>query len=364
MNFYKKFLYIFISTTLFFTFSNASFWLELGVGYPPVQSKIDVDKSVDKINKIWTKDIRIIESWELREPQKDTYNWDALEYRINSFYNNWTRILLMLDESWPSWTNSTWSHLEQETLDEFREYVKILLQKYWDKIYWIWYWNEWNWSLDEKFGWSIDWYVAYQNIIYEEVKKMKSYNVPYVVLGSYSGLPYIAYDEWLIHDYKMQGKDVDQAEFNRYAKLSAEKRESVRVKEFLSKAKYDVLNVHLYDTYYQWAAYVKAFQNINVEVKWRKYPVVVTEFWWPYPQYHYNKFWKPSQEVIATSLVNQIIVLTKIPDVKIAYYFKLTETEEKTMAHPDNYLFYLNDNTTYSFYIYKEAIKILKQYKY
>lgn len=359
---YKKFVYIFTFIFSFFSFINYSFWLDLWVWFPPMRNIDEINQSIANINNVWTKDIRISELWNLREAQKDVYNWDALDARINSFYNNGTKILLMIEATWPDWLNSTWSHTEAATLTEFREYVNLLLTRYGDKLEWIGYWNEWNWIIDEDFQWNVDAYVSYANIIYDEVKKLPTSTRPWVVLWPYSWLPYVAYDQWLISDYKMEWQDVLVNLVSAYKQLPYEERASRLVEEVLSKAKYDVLNIHLYDTYYQWKEYVQAFQNINFQIKWKKFPIVVTEFWWPYPQHLYNILWIPSQELIATRLMSQVSTIAQIDDIKVAYLFKLT-AGKRDIAHPDSYLFGSNNIPTYSFFVYKALINFINSFK-
>ena len=113
-----------------------------------------------------------------------------------------------------------------------------------------------------------------------------------------------------------------------------------RVKYVFINAKYDMVDIHLYDDPENWAAYVEALQsNLNLEDK----PIILTEFGGPREQD--PRFGDPyDEEVQATQLQKYIDKLKELP-VSEAYYFRLIEGDGIGIGHPLTGLMKLIDGT-------------------
>lgn len=311
--------------------------LGLGIAYPPVRNSTEVNFSITKLKDLGIDKVRISDLWELREPISGDFNWDVLDMKLNSFYNAGISVLLTIENSWPSWLNSTGNHCEQQTLDAFRNYVSELLIRYSDKIDKIQYGNEWDWAIDDFFDGDESAFVRYNNILYEEVQSLSVNRKPIVVLGSFSGGTKLAADQELIDKVYIEEVQVYVQATHNYLNLPLSQRITVRVENILTNSQYDMLDIHLYDDYKAWSKYVQAYISSNLKCKSINTPILVSEFGGPYPNELYNIFGNPSPDLLAKRLEDYVKILDDIINIEEAYFFKLVEGGNNVF-HSDSYL--------------------------
>lgn len=310
--------------------------LTLGMAFPPVQQEADVNKTIAICNELNIGWVRIQEAWPNREPAQDSFSWGPMDTRISLLHNAGIKILLTLSgHEWPAWLNSTAGHDEPATLAQFREYVAALLARYAGKIDRIQFGNEWNWEIDDYMAGDEEAFIAYANILYEEVYKLASSLRPTVVLGSLNGLVYIAADQGLVTRVVILNREPYQERVAAY--LAAPTRLlSTRASNVLSNAQYDMLDIHMYDDWGNWPFYLQAIRALETHIGKTNTPVVLSEFGGPYPIDLYDFFGgKPSPDILAASIPDYLHTLDTM-DLEEVYFF--APTEDPSRYHPDSFL--------------------------
>lgn len=312
--------------------------LSLGLAFPTVNTAAALADTVAAMADLELGHVRIGEDWSLREPADDVFNWAPLESRLSAFQAAGTKVLLSIEShAWPSWLNSTGSHAEAETLDQFRAYVRELLRLQGSRIEYIQFGNEWNWEIDDYLAGDPSAFVAYTNILHAEVLAYRAeggYAGPIHVLGSYSGGDALAYDQGLLAQIVIGGTPVYQDRVKAYAALAPGERISVRTGQVLRDSAFEVLDIHLYDNSQDWDKCVSAYTQALADAGKADLPLIVSEFGGPWARDLYPVFGKPSKEVLAMRLVDYVHALDALP-VQVAYFFKLNEAE---VYHDDSYL--------------------------
>lgn len=308
----------------------------LGVAFPPVQDEAAIGDTITACDELGMRWVRLQESWVYREPERDVFSWGPLDTRITMLHAAGIHTLLTLGgHEWPSWLGSTGGHTEADTLVQFREYVAALLLRYSGTIDRIQFGNEWNWEIDDYMGGDEAAYVAYANILYDEVYKISAESRPTVVLGSLNGLAYLAFDQGLVGSIEILGQEPYEKQIGEYI-ANPDRALSLRAEFILGNAHYDMLDIHLYDDYSNWPRYLEAIQSLERDVRSENHPVLVSEFGGPYPRDLYDYFGgKPSRKTLAKSLVDYMHTLDSM-DLEEVYFFSLAE--DPSRYHCDSYL--------------------------
>ena len=329
--------------------------LELGVAFPPAQDAGQLTATIAACRELGFTRVRIQESWASREPQKDSYNWGPLDTRIGMLHDAGIRILLTLGaHEWPGWLAPSATHGEPETLGRFRHYAADLLARYDGRIDRIQFGNEWNWEIDDYFGCSESAYVAYANVLYEEVMKRPAASRPTAVLGSLNGLAYLALDQGLIDSIVILGREPYADEIAAYL-ASPDRALSKRAAYVLRNANYEMLDIHLYDDAENWPAYLQALNAAASAAKGATFPVLVSEFGGPYPVSEYGFYGgRPRRSVLAGCLPDYLHALDSM-DVQEAYFFSLKE--DPARYHRDSFLVDLWGFPTFAFEVLRRFHK-------
>lgn len=328
--------------------------LELGIAFPNSTNLEALNSSIAYMQTLGINWTRIGEHWNYREATKDTYTWTPLETRLTQYNNANIKVLLTIEtHEWPSWLgldDATSTRDETETLAEFREYIADLLALYADKIERIQVGNEYDWEIDTYFNGKEEAYIAYCNILYEEVQKLPLADRPDVVLGSIAGAgsAALALDQNLISSIHIGEIEVYQTTIADYLNLPTENRMTYRIENVLANANFDYLDFHLYDDYEQWPLYLTAYKQALTNTGKADMDIIVSEFGGPYPESLYSIFGgEPAESLLAEKLVSYVHTLDDM-DILEAYFFKLNQTNSG-QAHPDSYLVTSNDRKTFSF---------------
>jgi hypothetical protein len=319
--------------------------LVIGAAFPPLQQEADVSFTIAACKELGIGWIRYQESWLNREPEKDGFNWEPMDTRIEMLHRAGIKILLTLGgQEWPAWLNSSPGRNDESTLYQFREYVAALLLRYAGKIERIQFGNEWNWEIDDYMAGDEEAFIAYANIVHEEAYRLSEELRPTIVLGSLNGLSYLAFDQGLVSRIKIEGREPYQERIAAYS-AKPDRALSKRAENILAKARYDMLDIHLYDDYENWPIYLQALRAVEREVGKPESPVLVSEFGGPYPVSLYGFFGgKPRQSVLARSLVRYVKTLDSM-ELEEVYFFALAEGGPERY-HQDSYLFTIKRQKT------------------
>lgn len=314
----------------------------LGIAYPPVGNKAEIRETIAAMKDLGLSCVRIGCDWSLREPRKDRYYWDPLEERLRAFADAGISVLLTLEtHAWPGWLPKKGKKRDDpQTLLEFREYVRDLLDIYGSIIFRIQVGNEWNWEIDDFFDGSEQAYIAYANILADEVRRYRNKTGaagPTIVLGSFSARAALAYDRGLVSEIRIEGRSVYLDQVRKYAALPPAERMYARVRTVISAAEFEMLDVHFYDDYPDWALHLQAFLDTVREISGpAPVPVLVSEFGGPYPVDLYPEFGTPSPELLARRLPEYVRTLQSI-GIAEAYFFRLRQGYSP-IPHADSYL--------------------------
>lgn len=314
----------------------------LGAAYPPVRDEGELRETIATVRDLGLSRVRIGCDWSLREPRKDRYSWAPFEARLRAFSEAGISVLVTLEtHDWPAWLpKGDPEHDDPRTLSEFREYVHALLESYGSLISRIQVGNEWNWEIDDYFGGSEEAYGAYANILAREVRSYRGTtgkDGPTIVLGSFSARSALAYDRGLVSEVRVEGRSVYRNQVRKYAALPTEERASARVRAVLSAADFEMLDVHFYDDYPDWALHLRAFLDSVREIRGpAPVPVLVSEFGGPYPVELYPEFGPPAPELLALRLPEYVRTLESIGIVE-GYFFRLRQGDSD-VPHLDSFL--------------------------
>jgi len=310
--------------------------LVLGIAFPPLQGESDVAATVARCRELGIRRIRYQESWTNREPERDVFDWKPMDARIDGLHRAGIRVLLTLGgQEWPTWLGSDGGHREAATLAQFREYVSALLRRYAGKIDRIQFGNEWNWEIDAYMGGDESAYIEYANILYEETMALPAAARPTVVLGSLNGLAFVAFDQGLIGSIVIEQREPYQKQIARY-RANPDRALTRRAERILGRAQYEMLDIHLYDDYGNWPAYLRAIRNLEQKIKGTNHPILVSEFGGPFPRDLTAVYGgRPAPSVLAGSLINYLRTLDAM-ELTEAYFFSLAEDPDR--YHRDSYL--------------------------
>ncbi len=289
--------------------------VKLGISFPPVANTEQRNFTAPLLKELKTVPIRIGENWDFREPTQGSFNWQPLDDRINWAANNGFEVLLTIQSNGPSWACSSLSNDNSCVYNDnnaFKNYIEKLLQRYPNKIAKIQFGNEWQsdfWYI----GTEQDFVVA-NNIVYDAVQQY-SPNTTFV-LGGFTtiSLRFLAGCNGLISDFTDDdGNTYDQSFLDANCSSNLIQTTKARIDYVLANARYDEVDIHLYDDVENWSIYYDNFKQMV------QCPIIVTEFGGP------NVNIEPSDEYYQAKQLKKYI--QKIDELAIeeAYYFKLVE---------------------------------------
>ena len=307
--------------------------LPLGIAFPPVGDAEQRAFTVDQLDALGVRHVRIGQRWAFREPERDAYNWGPLEARIASLSAAGVNVFLTLElKGWPEWLEAL-PPAEREA--EFREYVRDLLARVGAGLEWVQFGNEWNWEVDRYAGGDLGTYVRYANILHDEVERRAASERPGVVLGSVSigGLHGLALLQGRIDNVVFEGgplyspQEIAEAEREGPAALAA-------FRTVAGEIRYDAVDLHLYDDVWNWPAYRDAMEHLLAESGRDPdaFAYLVSEFGGPHPSL------EPAGEAFAAERVEAYVRTLADMDVERAFFFQLVEEPGAEIAHPNSFL--------------------------
>lgn len=307
--------------------------LELGVAFPPVANAQEREFTTMHLDELGMTTLRINQQWALREPTRDQYNWDPLTGRIQGLRASGKEIFLTIDmKEFPRWTDAlSLGELEAE----FRQFISLLLAQFGSDIRYLQYGNEWNWEIDEYRNGSDDEFIALSTALHDEVRTLPVHDRPAVVLGSISigGLRGIAFSQGGIDNVYFDGQPL-YTDAELHEAEVALPQAVPRMRAIIGAIPFDVVDLHLYDDFWNWPTYVSAFRELAEEAGRgpSTYDIVTSEFGGPHPYLEPTSEWYRAKR-----LVEYVHALDALP-VELALYFKLVESPGATVAHPNSYL--------------------------
>lgn len=290
------------------------FGFEFGLSFPPVADDSQRAFTAEHLDALNVHRLRFAEHWGLREPSPGEFNWGPLDDRLQWAEEQGISVLLTIQSNGPDWACGTRNDQSCVFLKEsdFRTFVRALLQRHPNRIDKIQFGNEWNDTFNYV-GSAAD-YVRFNNILYEEVQVESAST--HVVLGGLSIGAMTALsactgriDEVCDDGNILTGSEIDEACNEIYPDLLA------RVQTVLNQARYDLLDIHLYDDAENWAEHLAAIREIAPNK-----PILVSEFGGP------NIFCEDSDpDHQAERLEVYLATLCQLGDIEEAYFFKLVE---------------------------------------
>ena len=308
--------------------------LELGIAFAPVGDAQQRAFTIAAMDELSMTAVRFSQTWSLREPTNDAWNWTPLTSRVTELRAAGKEILLILEiKDFPAWTDAL-SPAELES--EFREYAAGLLALIGADLSYIQYGNEWNWEIDSYRSGSDDEFIALANILFDEVQSLPPSDRPVVLLGSLSigALRGIAFAQDRIDNVYFAGEPLYGA--GELAEADVALADEVpRMRTIISAIDYDAVDLHFYDDHWSWQIYLDAFLQLVGEAGKSPtgVPIVVSEFGGPHPEM------EPSGENYrAERLIEYVHAIDALP-VDLAFYFKLVEERGSDIAHPNSFLY-------------------------
>ena len=327
----------------------------IGLSFPPTSNKEFLDLSLSKLNDLWLNKVRIATNWKLREPRKNNFYWTPFDRRINFFYENNIWVLLTIQANWPDWAceQKNKDTCTFKDIEEFRKFIHVLVKRNSNKIQKIQFWNEW----DIKFVWNPEIFVKYNNIVYEEAKK---YSPNTKVVLWWLSKASLLYKELCLNNTKFNFSKLSLNNNKALKNIDSYMKKNVCVKRklellktlkdvdyVLKNAKYDMLDLHLYDDAENWNIYISSLKNQTIK------PIIVSEFGWPNPELELNT------DIYQAQRLEIYLKTIKKLDISEAYYFKLLDSLNS--YHSKSWLIKKDWKThKLSYKIFKNFIKDLK----
>ena len=307
--------------------------LAFGIAFPPNGNREQRDFTVEQLEALSIDQIRIGQAWELREPERDQFNWAPLDARTERFRDEGIDLFITLEmKDMPEWLESL-DAADREA--EFREYVTAFLGRYGEDLEFIQFGNEWNWEIHEYLHGDDAEFTRFANLLYTEVMELPPDARPTVVLASVAigGLRGLAFAQDRLENVYFDGRPL-YGEDDLEAADQARPEELPRYRDIVGQVDFEAVDLHLYDDYWNWETYRDSFGELLAEAgkDMADYQLLASEFGGPHPDL------EPSGEGYkADRLVSYVQTLDEI-GVEIAYYFKLVEEEGADIAHPNSFL--------------------------
>ena len=306
-----------------------------GISFPPFADERQRGFTVRRLRKLSIDRIRIAVDWRLREPEEGRFNWEPLDRRMETAEKNGLSVFLTIASVGPDWARFPDGGdgaflFDEEALSRF---VEELLSRYGniDKIQ---YGNEWEAGQNDGTAYkdfrSVEHYVKYANILYDRVKELSPGTE--VVLGGLTRL-YPMMEAFVNRGRypDFSGIDLSHGATRGYLEgridRMADEYRSLDIQRNIdyvfANARYDMLDIHLYDDPENWSAYLSVLP--------RDKPIIVSEFGGPNSEFENTR---PSYQV--QRMEAYLAAIEKLP-VREAYYFKLTDSNDS--YHRDSGLY-------------------------
>lgn len=295
----------------------------LSIAFPPVGTapspgqETELQFSTRHLQALRAPSVRFSQSWRVQETEPGNISWSGLDARVEAFNKAGIRILLTVESDGPDWQCGARNERSCvfNDLEAFRKYVADLARRYRGRIERIQFGNEafssyWYPGSSEEF-------VAAANAFYDAVKS-EAPEMEVVLTGMQTSLLHVLsvcrygmpiptlnpVDSTLMAEKDvafMCGKPVSQEMMDRASIL-------------LSRVRYDIIDIHLYDNPDVWVAYREMLTRVAAGV-----PVLASEIGAP------NKRYEPLDDAFHAARIAQILSIMPSLNLLDAYYFKLVE---------------------------------------
>ena len=309
-----------------------------GMSFPPFADSNQIEFTLDKIKKLSIDRIRVAIDWRNREPVQGAFNWTAMDQQMNAAKKNNISVFLTLISIGPDWACLTPGSDGACILDEdaLKAFIEALLVRY-ENIDKIQFGNEWESGTEDGTVYidqsSIEKFVTYNNILFDAVQRL-SPDTKVVLGGLTRTLPIVEYflKKGNYPDFSGISLAIGVTEEDLKGKVDKIKTnyDSKGIKNNIDyvfqNARYDMIDIHLYDDPKNWPEYLSVLPTGK--------PIVVSEFGGPN-----SEFENTSPEYQAVRMEYYIRAIEALP-ITEAYYFKLVESDSS--YHKDSGLFFNN----------------------
>lgn len=302
--------------------------VNIGISFPPLGSIDQLEFTHEHLSSLNITRIRYEEHWNNREPIDNQYDWIPSDTRINFLTSNNYSILLTISSDAPDWFRAQVTTKNSRSCSfgdntQFQSYINDYLNRYHTKIDYIQFGNEWQseyWYAGNEYE-----FVSANNTLYNQVQLVDP-DLP-VVLGGFSigALNFMAAYNGLLNSYYDDNGDLITKDYVDSIRTSPNVIEFItRIEYVLNNAKYDIVDLHLYDDYDNWETLYNMIKSIVPDK-----PVIVSEFGGPHPGFPQNY----SDEIHGELFTNYIRTLNKLVIIA-AYNFGLID--KPTQWHSTN----------------------------
>jgi len=289
---------------------------DLWMSFPPVRDIEQRTFSKKHLDTLWVEKIRFGEDWTFREEVKWEYKWKPLDERIQWLKDNNYELLLTVQSKGPDWAcselvNEKWCVFKDNS--DFKRYTDTLAQRYSNMIEKIQFWNEWQ--IKWWYPGEAEEFVESHNALYESFKKY-SPNTDVVLWGfTTTSLRFLAWCNNKIDSFHAEeGELLEKKDIYNLCKSEEVKESLNRIDYVMNNAKFDIVDLHLYDDSENWKIYVE-----NIKAQYNIKDIIVSEFWGPN-----MNIVDYSDELQSKEFIKYIEVLDamRIPEI---YYYSLVE---------------------------------------
>jgi len=289
--------------------------LRLGLSYPPLADVEQRTFTAEHLRALGVRHIRYETRWALREPRRGRFDWAPLDARMAFCERENLSLMLTVRADGPDWAVRAPRNPQSAVIDDttaFTNFIARLVQRYPGAIDKIQFGNEWHATY--WYAGTAEDYVRSQNLLYDTVKAYAP-GIE-VVLGGFSvgALRALAAIDGLADSYMHEdGRVYSGEELTKRLTSARAMTFRRRVGEVLASARFDVLDLHLYDDPERWQLYVATMRR-RVPGK----PIIVSEFGGPHAER------EPTTAAYqAERLRYYIQALCAIEQVREAYFFTL-----------------------------------------
>ena len=306
-----------------------------GLSFPPCTHRKQIEFTIRTMRDLSVDRIRIAADWRDREPERGAYYWDPMDIRMEAARESGVSVFLTLPSLAPSWAALIPGEDGSSRFDEgaWERYIEELLLRY-DNIDKIQFGNEWETGTPDGTAYrdsdSVRKFVLYNNILYDSVKRLspgtrvvlggltRTYPLmeAFVRKGRYPDFSGIELAKGATPEYL-------RTRIDKLARVYEEYHTKKNIEYVLEHARYDMIDIHLYDDPENWAAYL----SVLPEAK----PILVSEFGGPNSEFENTA---PSYQ--AERMADYIAAVETLP-VEEAYYFKLVDSPSSYHRHSGLY---------------------------
>jgi len=289
--------------------------VEYGISYAYTSNLKTLNQVAHHLKELGISSIRHEIDWASLEPAPNRYRWKAMDTRVAWAQRHGIGLMITIRSNCPEWAGTVHRNKKSAVCkneEAFHRFVTLCAKRYaniWDIVQ---FGNEWQDT--GHFVGTENEFVRFSNIVFDAFSKHSPRTR--FALGGFSclSLRYLALDAGLVdsiitpHRGIMNRVDLGalpDSQKNAYRQ---------RVAYVLDSARYDYIDIHLYDDWEQWPEYVGVIQEKKPEI-----PIIVSEFGGP------NARTRPYSESLHAEYMHHYLSTIAGLPVKKAYYFSLLE---------------------------------------